>query len=277
MGDNLEIPRSLGVEDAVHAADRHMARVDLWLDDLPEIEDQAERRIALSRVVEHARASAEAYGASTSSPWPVAEARLVEAIAAAALADMEQGAAREQRVEQAARACRSACAQVGEGERGQLSLAAGIWAGCAEALLQIYALSEGNGERRAALEGLVAALGEATGEALAWDRIYRDEGRQALFLAQVAQAVADLEEDPRGRLLAAQEVHQLALTAGAYLQQTGDLEEMGRAYDLIHASEGAVTSARVAVAEAESLRCPQCGRAEPPGARFCGRCGARLA
>jgi predicted nucleic acid-binding Zn ribbon protein len=253
-----------------------MARVDMWLEDLPEIRDPAERRLCLSRVAEHARTAAQAY-AEASSSWGATEARLAEAVALAALAELEEDAPREERIERAVEACQAACAQVGEGGQGQLSLAAGIWAGCAQVLLQVYALSEGRPERREALEGLVAALGEATGEALLWDRIYRQEGQDALFMAQVAQAVADLEEDPQGYLEAAEAFHDLALTAGANLQQTGDLEETRNAYDLIHTARQAVQAARAAAPPREVLRCGRCGSEQPPGTRFCMVCGTPIA
>ncbi|MBN1640937.1 MAG: FHA domain-containing protein [Anaerolineae bacterium] len=260
--------------DATQSAERHMARVDLWLEEVPDVDDLGERRLSLERVCQHARAAAEGYVAASLS-WGAAEARLAEAIALAALAELDEGQAREDRLAQAVEACQAACAQIGEGGQGQLSLCAGIWAGCAEVLLQVYALSGGDLARRAALEPLVEALGDATGEALRWDRAYRQEGRDALLMAQVAEAVADLEEDPQQRLTATQACADLALTAGAYLQQTGDVEEMNRAYDLIRNAQGALQAARAAAPSALQ-RCARCGSEQPPGARYCTICGAPL-
>jgi hypothetical protein len=253
-----------------------MARVDLWLDDLPELGDPAERRLSLQRALSHAGAAAEVYEGTdvrALDPWRAAEARLAEAVALAALAELGDGEDREEHVERALEACQAACQQLGAGEQAQLSLAAGIWAGCAQVLLQVHALSAASPERREAIEGLVSVLGEATGEALLWDRTYRQQGRDAMDAAQVAQAVADLAEDPHERAAALDAFHETALIAGAYLQQTGDREATEQAYALIRAARDALPPAPAAAA----VRCPECGGEQPPGARFCTACGRPLA
>lgn len=269
MEQGLATESRQGGDEQVQAGDEQMARADLWAEDLEATTDPAERRLRMAKIVDHARAAARAYTAAPY-PWGLAQARLTQAAALAVLAEMDGGDEQGQRIEGVIAACEEALSQVDAVENAKLSLVGGIWTGCAQVLAQVYVLMEEDPEAQQVLEDLIAALGAATGEALWWDSVYHQQGEDLLLMAQIVQPIADLEEDPRGRLEAAQSFYELASSAGAYLQQTGDLEQTAQAYNLYCA-------ARVGTGRADGLACVLCGRKNDPGRQFCTNCGTPLA
>ena len=256
----------------LRAGDEHMARVDVWAEDMDGLDDPAERRVRLRGMARSAASAAEAY-AEDAFPWGAAEAEMAQAYAHAALAELESGDAREAHGRQAVDACERALGHIQSADSGRLSTAAAVYGACAEVLLQLATLQGRDRQVFSPPQDLVTALSEGMAEALWWDTIYAEEGEDLADMAEIVEAVADLEDDGQGKALAAEALYDLADEASDALRQTGDVELATQMVDLARKAQGMIAAARGSQAE---KACPRCGASNSADKAFCTACGAPL-
>jgi hypothetical protein len=263
-----------GKSEAIRVGDDHMDRVDMWAEGLSGVEDHAERRVRLRGMARHAELAAHAY-ASASFPWGVAMAEVSRGYAFADLAALEQGDSREQLLQAATASCGQAIDYADRAGHVRLGAAAALLMACGEVLAQVHVLHEGDPAAQRILEEDMAKLGEAAAEALAWENTLHQEGDELAWLAETAEAVADLETDPQAKLQAAASFHALANEAAASLWQTLDTEGSDEAIALLHKARAVHASAQSAASRA-GQSCPRCGAANGPDQAYCTACGASL-
>jgi hypothetical protein len=265
-----------GQEEAIRTADRHMERVDIWAEGLSGIEDHAERQVRLRGMARHAELAAQAY-AEARYPWGRALAEVARGYALVGLAGEAPGEGRAELFQEAIAACGQALEQADGAEHVRLGEAAALLMACGEVLAQTHALQEDNPAVRQMLEAQMAMLGEGTGEALLWESILHQEGQDRVWMAQIAEAVADLEPDPQAKLDAAASFHALAQEAATSLWQTVDTESSDEAITLLRKARAALRSAQDALPAARQLQpCPHCGTANDIDRSYCTSCGASL-
>lgn len=263
-----------GRDEAIRVGDGHMDRVDVWAEELTEIEDPTERQVRLRGMARHAELAAQAY-AGARFPWGAALAEVARGHAFAGLAAQEREEGQAQLMQEAVAACERALDQADLAGDVRLGAAAALLIACGDVLAQVHVLHEGDAAAQRILEERMAMLGEAAAGALAWENTLHQEGDELAWLAEIAEAVADLETDPQAKLQAAASFHALADEAAASLWQTLDTEGSDEAIALLHKARAAHTSAQSA-ASRPGQSCPRCGAVNGPDKAYCTACGASL-
>ena len=125
------------------------------------------------------------------------------------------------------------------------------------------------------LDELIGATSTLLGETVAEDIKIREEGGSMLFTAQVLGALANLEEDEEEKkdILETQAI--LAFPASQWLESTSDFTQINKALEVSQEAWSALEP-KTPESDNDHQLCSQCKNENPPGAKFCSDCGAKL-
>jgi len=125
------------------------------------------------------------------------------------------------------------------------------------------------------LDELIGATSTLLGETVAEDIKIREEGGSMLFTAQVLGALANLEEDEEEKkdILETQAI--LAFQASQWLESTSDFTQINKALEVSQEAWSALEP-KTPESDNDHQLCSQCKNENPPGAKFCSDCGAKL-
>jgi hypothetical protein len=270
----LDAARASG--DPASLGDAQMAVVESLVAVYDSDVDRTVRLVALESMQEHLDGAFEAFK-SLDDPLRNAYAWLTQAAASAEFAFLSEDAeARDRYFYQAIDCSERSLKELYRFETAGFDLVSTACTQVLGVLARLRAL-ELPQDHRNAVDAMIGGVSELMGEALADDFRFRNEGMERIHTARWMGLLADMTEDPEERLDTLRVQFDLVVDGAETLRDTSAVEEADKSMKWAQAISAQIERAQGHLGRAsEAVVCPDCGRDNETGSKYCIYCGALL-